>query len=73
MSAKRGQSEENETVCERKTLRIILGPRHENDSGYRIRHNEELYELLHGHDMVEYIKFKRLPSVSHINNQNRYY
>ena len=51
----------------------MFGPNHENDSGYRIRRNEELFELLNGHVMVEYVKFKRLPCASHINTQDGYY
>jgi len=54
------QSDERLAVFERKTHRIIIGPVCENDLGWRLRHNEELYELLDGPDMVKYIKFKKI-------------
>jgi len=54
------QSEERLTVFERKTQIIITGPVCENDLGWRLRHNEELYELLDGPDMVKYMKVKKI-------------
>jgi hypothetical protein len=53
-------SEERLAIFERKILRRILGPVYEDDLGWRLRHNKELYELLDGPGIVKFIKFKRL-------------
>jgi hypothetical protein len=67
------ESEARTAVCYRKILRRKLGPNLEKDSGYRMRHNEELYELLHGPDVAECVKFKRWQHACHINIKNGYY
>ena len=54
------QCDERLAVFERKTQRIIIGPVNESDLGWRLRHNEELHELLDGPDVVKYIKLKKL-------------
>jgi hypothetical protein len=36
-------SEERLAIFERKILRRILGPVYEDDLGWRLRHNKELY------------------------------
>jgi hypothetical protein len=59
-------SEERLAIFERKIFRRILGPAYEGDLGWRLRHNKELYELLDGPDIVNFIKFKRLQWASHI-------
>jgi hypothetical protein len=41
-------------------LRRIFGSVHENELGWRLIHNEELYEPLNQPSVVKYIKFKRL-------------
>jgi len=46
------------SIFERKILRRILGPVCENYLCWRLRYNEELYELLYGLDIVKCIKFK---------------
>jgi hypothetical protein len=38
--------EERLAIFERKTLRRILRPVYEDDLGWKLRHNKELYELL---------------------------
>ena len=50
----------------RKILSRIFGPDYENGFGWRMRHNEQLYELLDGPDIVKYINFKILQCASHI-------
>lgn len=52
--------DERLAVFERKTQRIIIGPVNESDLGWRLRHNEELHELLDGPVVVKYIKLKKL-------------
>jgi hypothetical protein len=59
-------SEKRLAIFERKILRRILGPVYEDDLGWRLRHNKELYELLDGPDIVKFIKFKRLQWACHI-------
>jgi len=51
-------SEERVAKFERKILRRIFGPVCENYLCWRLKYNEELYELLDGLDIVKYIKFK---------------
>jgi hypothetical protein len=52
--------EERLAILESKILRRILGPIHEDDLGWRLRHNKELYELLVGPDIMKFIRFKTL-------------
>jgi hypothetical protein len=59
-------SEERLVIFERKILRIIFGPIYENYFEWKLRYNEELYELLDGPDTVRYIKIKRLQWADHI-------
>jgi hypothetical protein len=59
-------SDERLAIFERKILRRILGPVYEDDLGWSLRHNKELYELLDGPDIVKFIKFKRLQWAGHI-------
>jgi hypothetical protein len=59
-------SEERLAIFERKILSRILGPVYEDDLGWRLRHNKELYKLLDGPDIVKFIKFKRLQWAGHI-------
>ena len=47
-------------------LRRVFGPVHKNDLGWRLRHNEEPYELLDGTEIVKYVKFKRKNWAGHI-------
>jgi hypothetical protein len=47
-------------------LRQILGSVHENELGWRLIYNEQLYELLNEPNVVKYIKFKRLQGRSRI-------
>jgi hypothetical protein len=58
-------SEERLALSERKILRRILGPVYEDDLGWRLGHNKELYELLDGPDTVKFIKLKRLQWAGH--------
>jgi hypothetical protein len=53
-------SQERLAIIDRKLLRRIFGPVYENNLGLRLTHNEELFELLDGPDIVRYIKFKGL-------------
>jgi hypothetical protein len=53
-------------IFERKVVRRIFGPVYENDLACRLRHNEELYELLEGPGIVKSIKFRRLQWAGHI-------
>jgi hypothetical protein len=59
-------SEERLAISERKILTRILGPVYKDDLGWRLRHNKELFELLHGPDIVKFIKFKRLQWAGHV-------
>jgi hypothetical protein len=59
-------SEERLAIFERKILRRFLGPVFEDDLGWRLRHNKELYALLDGPDVVKFIKVKRLQWTGHI-------
>jgi hypothetical protein len=59
-------SEERLAIFERKILSRILRPVYEDDLGWRLRHNKELYKLLDGPDIVKFIKFKRLQWAGHI-------
>jgi hypothetical protein len=65
-------SEERLAIFERKILRRILGPVYEDDLGWRLRHNKELYELLGEPDTVKFIKFKRLQWAGHIVQMDNY-
>jgi hypothetical protein len=68
-------SEERLAIFERKILRRILGPVYEDDLGWRLGHNKELYEfyeLLGGPDIVKFIKFKRLQWAGHIVRMDNY-
>lgn len=49
-----------------KILSRIFGPVYENDFGWRIRRNKELYELLDEPDIVKYINIKILQCASHM-------
>jgi hypothetical protein len=46
-------------VFERKVLRAIFGPTNDNGE-WRIKHNDELYTLYKGSDIITYIKINRL-------------
>jgi hypothetical protein len=51
-------SKEMLVIFERKILRRILGPVYEEDLGWKLRHNKELFELLDGPDIVKFISSK---------------
>jgi hypothetical protein len=53
-------------IFKRKRLRRIFGAIYEDDLGWRLRHNKELYELLDGSDIVKFIKLKRLQWAGHV-------
>jgi hypothetical protein len=53
-------------ILEKKILRRIYGPVYESDIGWKVRHNEELFELLDGTDIAKYIKFKELQWAYHM-------
>jgi hypothetical protein len=52
-------SEESLAIFERKIKRRILGPSMKM-TGWRLRHNKELYELLDVLNIAKFIKIKRL-------------
>ena len=58
-------SEDRLPISERKILRIFR-PFYENNLACRLRHNEEVYELSDGPDIVKYIKRKKLQLASHV-------
>jgi hypothetical protein len=50
----------------RKIISRIFGPVYEKGLGWRMRQNEELYELSDGPDIMKDINFKILQCASHI-------
>jgi exonuclease III/ribosomal protein S28E/S33 len=57
--------EEALAVFERKVLRTVFGPIKENDI-YRIRHNDELYQLFREADIVRILQLNRLRWAGHV-------
>ena len=54
-------------MFERKILRKILGPTKEANGIWRIKTNNELYELIKHRNIINYVKAQRLSWFGHIN------
>ena len=53
-------------VFERKVLRRIFGPTKERDGTWRIKTNDELYELIRHKNIIHHIKAQRLSWFGHL-------
>ena len=54
-------------MFERKILRKILGPTKEANGIWRIKTNNELYELIKHRNIINYVKAQRMSWFGHIN------
>jgi hypothetical protein len=55
------------SVFERKILRKISGPTKEDNGIWRIKTNQEFYELINHQNIINYVKAQRLSWFGHIN------
>jgi hypothetical protein len=53
-------------VFENRVLRMIFGPKREEDESWRKLHNDELHSLYSSLNIVRVIKSRRMRSVGHV-------
>jgi hypothetical protein len=60
------EEEEKLGVFERKLLRMIIGPKRNQDGQYLSRENKELYQVFQEPDIVEVVQHRRLAWAGHV-------